>query len=229
MPKVVYFDLQGRAQAIRYLLTHKGVEFEDVRLTQEDWAAAKAAGTYTAVGGSLPDRVRCFVDSDHAGCAVTGKSTTGLVCKIGNNVIKHSDNLQSTISLSSGESEYYAIVKASQVGIGLQSLLADWGLTVGVEVLSDSSAARGHVQRRGLGKMRHIEIRDMWLQKEVCEGKVKVFKVLGEENPADLMTKHLVREKIDSCMANISQEVRRGRAHAGLDVQGASTKKRHDE
>ena len=39
--------------------------------------------------------------------------------------------------------------------------------------------------------MRHIEIRDLWLQKEVREGKVELSKIPGEENPADLMTKIL--------------------------------------
>ena len=51
MPKVVYFNIMGRAQPVRFLLQHKGVEFEDVRLTFEEWGAAKAAGTYTPVGG----------------------------------------------------------------------------------------------------------------------------------------------------------------------------------
>eukprot|EP00973_Karenia_brevis_P007032 954604-Karenia_brevis.AAC.1 len=39
--------------------------------------------------------------------------------------------------------------------------------------------------------MRHLEIRDLWLQKEVADGKLLVEKVPGEENPADLMTKIL--------------------------------------
>ena len=39
--------------------------------------------------------------------------------------------------------------------------------------------------------MRHIEIRDLWLQKDVLEGKVLVTKVLGSENPVDLMTNML--------------------------------------
>ena len=56
-PKLVYFDIQGRAQAIRYLLADVGVDYEDVRLTNEQWAEAKAAGTYTAVGGSLPSYI----------------------------------------------------------------------------------------------------------------------------------------------------------------------------
>ena len=54
MPKLVYFDIQGKAQSIRYLLGYKGVEFEDIRLTPEQWGEAKAAGTYTPVGGQMP-------------------------------------------------------------------------------------------------------------------------------------------------------------------------------
>ena len=46
--------------------------------------------------------------------------------------------------------------------------------------------------------MRHIEIRDLWLHKEVKEGNVIVHKIPGIENPADLMTKILtVGEIVD--------------------------------
>eukprot|EP00959_Pyramimonas_sp_CCMP1952_P182190 3809454-Pyramimonas_sp.AAC.1 len=57
------------------------------------------------------DKIRVYVDSDHAGCAVTRKSTGGFVAMLGHHVVKHGSNLQSTVSLSSGESEYYALVK----------------------------------------------------------------------------------------------------------------------
>ena len=39
--------------------------------------------------------------------------------------------------------------------------------------------------------MRHLEIRDLWLQKEVAEGKLEISKIPGEKNPADLLTKVL--------------------------------------
>ena len=55
-----------------------------------------------------------------------------------------------------------------------------------------------------MGKMRHIEIRDLWLQKEVLEGKVLVSKVLGTENPADLMTKLLSVKDILSRLEGMS-------------------------
>ena len=59
MPTLVYFGLQGRAQATRYALAAANVEFEDKKLTFEEWGPLKAAGTY-GEGNSLP----VFVDDD---------------------------------------------------------------------------------------------------------------------------------------------------------------------
>ena len=55
--------------------------------------------------------------------------------------------------------------------------------------------------------MRHIEIRDLWLQKEVLEGKVLVSKILGTENPADLMTKLLSLKDIVSRLQRMNIRV----------------------
>jgi len=41
---VHYFDIYGRAEAIRILLAHSGTPFLDHRLTSEDWAQLKASG-----------------------------------------------------------------------------------------------------------------------------------------------------------------------------------------
>ena len=67
--------------------------------------------------------------------------------------------------------------------------MLDWGLDLRVELASDSSAARGHVQRRGLGKMRHIQSRYLWLQERVGCGDLAVVAVLGAKNVADILTK----------------------------------------
>ena len=55
-----------------------------------------------------------------------------------------------------------------------------------MHVGTDSSADKSFVGRQGL-----LEIRDLWLQKKVRDGKVIVSKVLGTENPSDLGTKIL--------------------------------------
>ena len=44
---------------------------------------------------------------------------------------------------------------------------------------------------------KHLEIRDLWLQREVSLGMVLVNKVDGKKNPADLMTKYLRKEEIE--------------------------------
>ena len=53
MPKLVYFPVQGRAQAIRYLLDVKGVQYENEIITGAEWGPRKAANEY-GEGVQLP-------------------------------------------------------------------------------------------------------------------------------------------------------------------------------
>ena len=73
-----------------------------------------------------------------------------------------------------------------------------------VKIGTDSSEAKSFVGRRGLRKMRHLKIRDLWLQQEVLDKKVVVSKVAGEEKPADLMTKTLGMTDIASRLAHMN-------------------------
>ena len=75
-----------------------------------------------------------------------------------------------------------------------------------VHIGNDSSAAKSFVGRQGLGKMKHLEIKDLWLQKEVRDGKVIVSKVLGTQNPSDLGTKILNAVEIAERLAGMKLE-----------------------
>ena len=79
------------------------------------------------------------VDSDHARCLKTGRSTTGMVLMRDAHCLKVSSHTQSTMSLSSGESEYYGIVKCAAIDLGAKSMLADFGMCADVVVRTDSS------------------------------------------------------------------------------------------
>ena len=74
--------------------------------------------------------------------------------------------------------------------------LRELGVELKILLGTDSSAGKSFASRRGLGKMRHIEIRWLWLQKEVADGKIRIQKVLGKINPADLFTKFLSGQEI---------------------------------
>jgi glutathione S-transferase len=39
--KLVYFNMEGRAELTRLILAQAGVEFEDKRVTREEWMAMK--------------------------------------------------------------------------------------------------------------------------------------------------------------------------------------------
>ena len=66
--------------------------------------------------------------------------------------------------------------------------------------------------------MKHFEIRDLWLQKEVAEGKVKVYKTPGTQNPADLMTKILSWGDIVSRLGFMNLFVEGGSMGENVDV-----------
>jgi len=66
-----------------------------------------------------------------------------------------------------------------------------------LSVHADSSAAIGICRRSGIGRVRHLAVGQLWVQDHLRRGTFRLFKVRGDENPADLCTKHLARTVID--------------------------------
>ena len=110
-------------------------------------------------------------------------------------IVKSWSNKQGSIALSSGEAEFYAAGKAAVEAIGGRSLLADLGWDVDLEVRLDASAAQAIASRQGLGKVRHVEVRYLWLQEIVRSGLVKLVKIKGSVNPADALTKAMAADE----------------------------------
>jgi hypothetical protein len=127
---------------------------------------------------------------------------------------------QGVTALSSGEAELYSMVKGSANTLGLMSLAADLGMALNGVVHSDASAAIGIVNRTGVGRLRHVRVQYLWLQDTVRDGALKVKKVKGEENPADLMTKHVSAELIRrhcNCLG-YEQQTDRAKSAPKLDM-----------
>ena len=137
------------------------------------------------------DSIEAYSDTDWAGCPRTRKSTSGGCIMIGSHVIKCWSSTQASLALSSGEAEYYGVVRAAAAALGHRSLMEDLGLAPRVRVWTDSSAAIGTCSRQGLGKLRHVECYILWVKQRIRQGQFELRKVLGTDNPADLFTKHL--------------------------------------
>ena len=159
--------------------------------------------------------IEVYGDTDWSGCPRTRRSTSGGCVMIGSHCIRTWSSTQASVTLSSGEAEYYGLVKAAGAGLGHQSLMDDLGLHLPVRVWTDSSAALGIASRSGLGKLRHLETHTLWVQEKVRTGAITLKKVWGEVNPADLFTKHLPsREKVHQLLGLFGCEYREGRAES---------------
>lgn len=157
---------------------------------------------------------------------MTGKSTSFGVIMIGSHLIKGWARTQNNATLSSAEAELVAMVKCTSECMGIRSLLRDCGMEMSGTAFADSSAALAIAKRKGAGKLRHIHVSALWIQDAQDRGETEFKKILGTQNPADLMTGYLTREKIDMCLEKIIQERREGRASKGLELQGASSGRR---
>ena len=109
-------------------------------------------------------------------------------------------------------------MKGGATGLGLQSLLADFGIEIGVLIEGDSNAAKGTENRAGLGKARHIQTRYLWLQERVAADHLKIQHVHGKQNKADVLTKSVPGVQMRQTMlkANYLYLSARGRGQLSL-------------
>ena len=160
-----------------------------------------------------PDQLTTWADSDFVGCKLSRKSTSAGVIMHGSHVIKSWSSNQAVIALSSGEAEYYSLVKAASMSIGLRSISVDLGVSFGLPIVlkSDASAAIGIANRLGLGKIRHIETNQLWLQSKVNSKDLMIEKVGADENLSDALTKPVDTKTMQYHIAGIAGEVREDR------------------
>ena len=162
-----------------------------------------------------PGHVLARSDTDWAGCPVTRKSTNGTAVLFGGHCWMTQSSTQVPISLSSGEAEFYGLVKTGSRAIGIHNLCKDLGFLLWgeltLEVSTDSSAAKGVAVRRGVGKIRHLETGSLWVQAAVAAKRFALSKVDGTKNEADLMTKFIDRATLVRHLAALRLRVSKER------------------
>ena len=122
------------------------------------------------------------------------------------------------VAKSSGEAELYGIVRGACEGLGLSTLFKDLGCDVKVRVHIDASAAKGMVERRGLSKVRHLDVDVLWLQEQQARRLLPLEKIPGTDNPADLMTKHVSGKDVEKYMKTLNIDFEGGRAKSAVQL-----------
>ena len=139
---------------------------------------------------------------------------------VGAHCIKYWSKTQANIVLSTAEAELVALVKGTCEAKGVINVLQDLtGEDAGrIGVYTDASAAIGIVQRKGAGKVRHIDVGMLWIQQHCKNGTVEVKKVAGKSNPADIFTKAVPAEVMWGHMKAMGFDSREGRAQVAVEL-----------
>ena len=159
------------------------------------------------------------VDTDFAGCQRTRRSTSGGIIMMGAHPLRHWSTTQPTIALSSGEAELAGIVRGATQAIGFQSMARDLGFSVQLHIRTDATAAIGIVRRRGLGRIRHLDCSDLWVQDKLLRGAFRISQIAGPENVADILTKHVDSNTLHRLLPKMGIAEEIGRADSAPDLQ----------
>ena len=146
--------------------------------------------------------IEAYTDADWAGQSDRHSITGGLLLLDGANVSSWA-RTQKAIATSCRESELYAVSAGAAEALGLRELLTDIGLPTAVRLRCDSTAAMGTATRQGLGRMKHVQVRDLALQQWIADGGLTLQKVASSANAADLLTKHVSQNVLQSLVPKL--------------------------
>ena len=67
-------------------------------------------------------------------------------------------------------------------------MLIRLGDKLSLELRTDASAAVGVIMRQGAGKVRHLQVKQLWLQETVANGEIVIRQIPRAINCADALT-----------------------------------------
>lgn len=164
-------------------------------------------------------KLRAASDADWAGCEATRRSTSGGFVMRGNHLIKAWSKTQPTIAMSTGEAELISCVKGSSELLGMKSTAADYGREEEASLEVDATAAFAMVHRRGLGRVRHLDVAWLWVQEKAEKKIISYKKVPREGHFADVFTKASSPEETRKALEALGLQRRNGRPKAAPKLQ----------
>ncbi|CAE7538998.1 RE1 [Symbiodinium sp. KB8] len=144
------------------------------------------------------DALELFTDSDWASDRSTRKSISAGALFMNANCIFTASRTQRVVAMSSCEAELNAMVSFAVDLMYVKEALQQFvtGTTPDCHVFSDSASARAVVCKQGLSKLKHVEIRLLWVQGALKSGAFKLHPIGTLYNSSDLMTKTLKRKRM---------------------------------
>ena len=138
---------------------------------------------------------------------------------VGDHLIKSWSRTQYSVTSSSAEAELVALSRLAMEMLGVRSMASELHMMDGratSQLFVDASAALSIAKRHGVGKMRHIHVKTLWLQEKSVQLELDYVKVKGEDNPADGLTKHVRQELAERYLKTTGLQLGKDRANTSL-------------
>ena len=177
-------------------------------------------------GGTIT--VESITDADWAGCRRTRRSRTAAHLYVGGSLMTSFVRTQRSIALSSGESEFVALVAGAAEAIYLSDcirFLVGEDCKVETRARTDSAACKGISQRLGCGRIRHLQCGLLWVQQAVKDSILAVSTIPGSQNPSDIGTKPLGGPRVRELLYSMGALLPDGQPYGQPDKERADEKR----
>ncbi len=132
------------------------------------------------------------VETDAAwGSAAGSRSVSGCIMRLNGLVLLAYSRTQKVIAHSSCEAEIVSIHEGVCEGKFALNLLKEMNINSTLEVCTDSCSAIKFAMKRGVGRMKHLQLKCTSLQDDLRDEVVVMKYVKAEDNTADFLTKGL--------------------------------------
>jgi hypothetical protein len=133
------------------------------------------------------------------------RSTTWYVFTIGGTTVSWILKLQKVFSLSTTEAEYVAATEASKEMIWLQRFMEELGKKQENNRLYCDSESAIHLAKNSSfhSNTKNIQLRYHLIRSALEDGHLKLEKIHTSQNPADMLTKGVTREKLSSFSVSV--------------------------
>ena len=109
--------------------------------------------------------------------------------------------LQKCVALNTIEAEFIVVTEASEELLWLKRLACELGFKQAKYVLFCDNQSAIHLSKNASfhSRSKHIEVRYHWIQDVLYFKKMQLEKVHTDDNGADMLTKVVIRKKLEVC------------------------------
>ena len=128
-----------------------------------------------------PSEIVICIDSDWATDKATRRSMSAYAERLGAYLIETSCTRQTIVVLSNGEAEFYSMTRGGAAGLFSKHIWQGLGYkNLSLIMVRILIATKGIASRNGVGKLKHLDIKELWLQTKVRAAQLQIRKVGAE-------------------------------------------------